>query len=113
MKVAVIGSRGLYVDDFSPYLPEDTTEIISGGAKGIDACVKRYAEEKHIPLVEILPDYTRYGRKAAPILRNQQIADRADVVVAFWDGASRGTQFTIRYCEGKRIPLTVIPLGKT
>ena len=29
MRVAVIGSRGLSVDDLGLYLPEETTEIIS------------------------------------------------------------------------------------
>lgn len=36
MKVAVIGSRGLTVPDLDKYLPPDTTEIVSGGAKGVD-----------------------------------------------------------------------------
>lgn len=40
MKVAVIGSRNLQVDHLEKYLPEDTTEIVSGGARGIDACAK-------------------------------------------------------------------------
>ena len=37
MKVAVIGSRGLCVSDLGKFLPENTTEIVSGGAKGVDA----------------------------------------------------------------------------
>ncbi len=36
MKVAVIGSRSFEVDDLGKYLPEETTEIISGGARGVD-----------------------------------------------------------------------------
>ena len=40
MKVAVIGSRNLVVQDLEKYLPEETTEIVSGGAKGIDTCAK-------------------------------------------------------------------------
>ena len=36
MKVAVIGSRGLTISNLGDYLPCDTTEIISGGAKGVD-----------------------------------------------------------------------------
>ena len=43
MKVAVIGSRGLLVDDLGKYLPDDTTEIISGSAKGVDASAREYA----------------------------------------------------------------------
>ena len=42
MKVAVIGSRGLTVNDLGKYLPPDTTEIVSGGAKGIDTCAARF-----------------------------------------------------------------------
>ena len=43
MRVAVIGSRGLLVDDLEDYLPEETTEIISGGARGVDASAKAFA----------------------------------------------------------------------
>ena len=43
MKVAVIGSRGLTISNLGDYLPCDTTEIISGGAKGVDTCARDYA----------------------------------------------------------------------
>ena len=42
MKVAVIGSRGLTISNLGDYLPRDTTEIISGGAKGVDTCARDY-----------------------------------------------------------------------
>ena len=34
MKVAVIGSRSLTVQNLEKYLPQGVTEIVSGGAKG-------------------------------------------------------------------------------
>ena len=40
MKIAVIGSRGLVINDLGKYLPANVTEIVSGGAKGIDTCAK-------------------------------------------------------------------------
>lgn len=40
MKVAVIGSRGLAVNNLEKYLPKETTEIVSGGARGIDTCAR-------------------------------------------------------------------------
>ena len=98
MKVAVIGSRGLEVDALEQYLPSGVSELISGGAKGIDACARRYAEEKGIPLTEILPQYGRYGR-GAPHRRNAEIVARAETVVAFWDGCSRGTESVIALCR--------------
>lgn len=104
MKVAVIGSRGLKVDNLGEYLPEGTTEIISGGTKGVDACAREYAIAHNIKLTEFLPEYKKYGRNA-PLLRNISIIERADVVLAFWDGKSRGTKFVIERCYdiGKRI----------
>ena len=52
MKVAVIGSRNLIVKDLSKYLPIDTEEIVSGGAKGVDLCAREYARKKNIKLTE-------------------------------------------------------------
>ena len=40
MRVAVIGSRGLTVENLGDYIPEEAVEIISGGAAGIDACAR-------------------------------------------------------------------------
>ena len=95
MKVAVVGSRVLTVNDLGKYLPEETTEIISGGAKGIDACAREYALAHGIKLTEFKPDYARYGRKIAPLKRNITIIENADIVIAFWDGKSSGTKFVI------------------
>lgn len=104
MKVAVIGSRGLVVKNLGKYLPPDTTEIVSGGARGIDACAEQYARENGIPIKVFLPEYNKYG-KGAPLKRNIQIIDYADMVLAFWDGASHGTKFVIDKCreKGKKV----------
>ena len=98
MKVAVIGSRGLIVNDLGKYLPENTTEIVSGGAKGIDTCARDYALLHDIKLTEFLPEYNKYGR-GAPLKRNLQIIEYADVVIAFWDGKSKGTKYVIDNCK--------------
>lgn len=103
MKVAIIGSRGLELRDFSPYLPPETSEIVSGGAYGIDRCARRFANSHGIKLTEFLPDYDSYGRRA-PLLRNLEIIDYADLVLAFWDGSSRGTYFVIENCKKKGKP---------
>jgi hypothetical protein len=39
----------------------------------------------------MLPEYERHGPKLAPIMRNREIAEGCSVLVAFWDGESRGT----------------------
>lgn len=106
IKVAVIGSRGLRVDDLGKYLPEDTATIISGGARGVDASAQEYALRHGLKLVEYLPEYSRYGR-AAPLKRNIAIIESADLVLAFWDGASKGTKYVIENCKKRNIPVQI------
>ena len=98
MKIAIIGSRGLHVNDLEKYLPENVTEIVSGGARGIDSDARAYAQAHGIPLKEFLPEYEKYGR-SAPLKRNLLIIEYDDVVLAFWDGQSRGTKYVIDRCR--------------
>ena len=107
MKTAVIGSRTLTIENLGDYLPAGTTEIVSGGAKGIDSCARSYALANQLKLREFLPDYQRYGR-GAPLKRNLQIIEYADCVLAFWDGKSHGTRFVIEQCKKNSIPVKVI-----
>lgn len=106
MKTAVIGSRGIDNIDIGKLLPDGVTEIVTGGARGVDACAARYAEDHNIKLTVFTPEYEKYGR-AAPIVRNRQIVDYADEVVAVWDGKSKGTLSVIKYCEKASKRVTV------
>lgn len=109
MKVAVIGSRGLMINNLENYLPPETTEIISGGAKGIDTCARNYAISHGLKLTEFLPEYDKYGR-SAPLKRNITIIEAADLVLAFWDGTSRGTKFVIDNCNKLGVVVRVFTL---
>lgn len=106
MRVAVIGSRSICVSDLGEYLPEDTTEIISGGAKGVDSSAREYAQAHDIKLTEFLPEYEKYGR-SAPLKRNITIIENADIVLAFWDGRSKGTKYVIDNCRKRNIEVKV------
>ncbi|MBE5817609.1 MAG: DUF2493 domain-containing protein [Clostridiales bacterium] len=109
MKLAVIGSRGIIVEDIERYLPDGIDEIVSGGARGADLCAKEYAVSRSIKYTEFLPDYNRYGR-AAPIKRNDEIINYADEIIAFWDGASKGTQYTVKRAQklGKKVTVIIL-----
>ena len=107
MKIAVIGSRDLTVKDLGVYLPENVTEIVSGGAKGIDSCAREYALAHGIKLTEFLPEYSRYGR-SAPLKRNIAIIENSDMVLAFWDGKSHGTKFVIDECKKRGVPVKIL-----
>ncbi len=112
MKVAVIGSRD--ADQSAArlilkHLPADVTEIVSGGARGIDALAEEVAKSLSLPVKIFLPDYETYGRQA-PLFRNRQIIDYADCVLAFWDGRSPGTKSVIGTCMDIGKPIQVITL---
>ena len=98
LKVAVKGSRSICKVDLGKYLPEGVTEIVSGGARGIDTCAKEYALANHLGFTEFLPQYERY-RRNAPLKRNLSIIDYSDLVIAFWDGISKGTKYVIDNCK--------------
>ena len=97
MKIAVVGSRDMTVEDIGKYIL-NCDEIVSGGARGVDSSAADYARRNGIKLTEFLPDYERYGR-AAPIVRNRLIVDYSDAVIAFWNGRSKGTLSVIKYAE--------------
>lgn len=111
MKLLICGSRSIKDFDLSSYVPEDTTMIISGGAKGIDTVAEEYAVSRNIPTTIIRPDYARYGKGAAPIKRNMQMVDIADAILAIWDGKSSGTKQTVEYAEKQNKSTTVITVS--
>jgi hypothetical protein len=109
MKVAVIGSR-----TFNDYelvketlTKLDITLLISGGAKGADSLGERYANENNITTLIFKPDWERHGRGAG-MIRNTDIVKNSDIVVAFWDGSSKGTLDSIRKVENLNKGLMII-----
>jgi hypothetical protein len=72
----------------------EITRITSGSARGADLLAERYAQGKGVSFFICKPDYNNFGR-SAPLVRNQQIVDAADQIVAFRDGKSRGTAHSL------------------
>ena len=110
MRVAIIGSRSVQLEeeqDVLPYLPENTTGIVSGGAEVADQIAEHIAEFLHVPLTVFRPDYARFQRRA-PLERNRDIVQHADYVIALWDGSSRGTAHAIEQCIKEYKPVRVL-----
>ena len=112
MKLAIVGSRGLNISNIGDYIPRGVDEIVSGGAKGIDLCAAEYARANGIKLTEFLPEYSRY-RLAAPLKRNEKIADYADEALVFWDGFSKGTKHTVDVFNKLKKPVVVVVIDKS
>lgn len=94
MKVAIIGSREF--NDFN-LLEKKINElninislIVSGGAKGADILGERYAKKYGIETLIFIPDWKQFGKKAG-FIRNTDIIENSDIVIAFWNGESKGT----------------------
>lgn len=95
--VAIIGSRSIKNLQIGRYIrPTSPAQIISGGANGVDSIAEYWAKSHKIDFVAFLPNYKIYGKRA-PLVRDEEMVDAADVVIAFWDGVSTGTLYTIQY----------------
>lgn len=83
------------------------TAIVSGMARGADSIGVQYARTYGWKLYEFPADWNRYG-KAAGFIRNEQMGDFADGLLAFWDGQSRGTRHMIEYMRQLKKPVQII-----
>lgn len=111
INLAIIGGR-----DFSDYqlvksvlakVKSEIVTIVSGGAIGADTLGAQYANEFGIPLLLFLPEWDKYGKRAA-FLRNTQIIDASQAVIAFWDGFSKGTAHSIELAKRNGIPVHIV-----
>ena len=101
MKLAIVGGRDYkdydkfkrVVDNFIEEYGTPS-EIVSGGASGVDTMAVLYARENGIILTEFKPDWTKYGKKAG-ILRNTDIVEGSTHVLALPTEKSVGTYDSI------------------
>ena len=115
-KVIIAGSRGfsnykLLKEKCNEYLREKRKEyniiIISGGARGADTLGEKYAQDEGFSLEKFPANWNKFG-KSAGFRRNEQMAEVADALIAFWDGKSHGTKHMIEIMENKKLLVKVI-----
>lgn len=109
MKLAIIGSRTCPPIDIDAHLKSIPDIVVSGGAVGADTYAREFARKHGLKLIEFFPDYEKYGN-AAPLERNKLIVEECDCVLAFWDGKSRGTKFTLDYAKEKNKPIKIVEI---
>lgn len=115
MKIIVAGSR-----EFEDYemlknkldkllINQKEIQIVSGGCRGADELGERYAKEKGYSIKVFKADWNKYGKKAGP-LRNRQMAEYADGLVAFYKEGSRGTKNMIEEATEKKLKIRIIKI---
>lgn len=112
MRVAIVGSRNyprpMDVVVYVRELPADTV-VVSGGAAGVDSWAVEAARYRGLETLTLLAQWSRHGR-AAGMIRNQEIVNAADRLVAFWNGESPGTADSIAKARARGIQVEVILL---
>lgn len=115
-KVIIAGSRGfsnykLLKDECDKFLRDKRKEyniiIISGGARGADFYGEKYAKDEGFSLEVFPANWNKFG-KSAGFRRNEQMAEVADALIAFWDGKSHGTKHMIEIMENKKLLVKVV-----
>jgi hypothetical protein len=119
MKVIIAGSRSIGTFSLVQRAVEqsgfDVTTVISGGcSKGVDRLGEDWALANQIPCEVMKASWHLHGAKAG-MLRNAKMADRADALIAIWDGVSKGTANMISNAKKRGLPCYVLnlPVVKT
>lgn len=112
MKVLVCGSR-TWDDRYTvawrlAQFPRDT-EIIHGAARGADEAASDAAFALGFAQTGYPANWDEHG-KAAGLIRNQEMIEREqpDLVLAFWDGKSKGTMHTVALARKRNIRVEIV-----
>lgn len=110
MKVIVAGTRTVrdpsIVCAAIGASPFKVTEIVSGGAQGVDRIGEFLATQWKVPFKQFPANWALYGNAAGP-RRNQQMAEYAEALIAVWDGQSRGTADMIARATTRGLPIFI------
>ena len=113
MKTIIAGSRTITsIDTIKKSIKIsgfEISEVVCGGANGVDLLGKQWADSMNIPVRLFPADWHSYGKSAGAI-RNAQMGEYADALIAVWDGKSRGTKNMIDVANRKGLAVFVYNL---
>ncbi|MDC7251016.1 MAG: hypothetical protein PQJ49_13970, partial [Sphaerochaetaceae bacterium] len=81
--------------------------IVCGQARGADTLGEWYGKEKGYDIRYFPANWNLHGKKAG-YLRNSEMADYADCLIAFWDGQSKGTEHMINLAKQKGLKIRIV-----
>lgn len=112
LRIIVAGSRTFHdypvvqstLDFIFKY--DKPSAILTGGAAGADKLGEIWAEKNSIPIEHHIAKWGEHGKAAGPI-RNREMASKANGLVAFWNGESRGTKNMIEEAEKRGLAVWI------
>lgn len=115
MKVIIAGSRGIHdfriVEKAILESGFSVSEVVSGAASGVDKLGEAWALIMNVPIHRFSANWALFGNRAG-LLRNEEMVNYADALIAVWDGISRGTRFTIRCARQKGLKVFVLEVRR-
>lgn len=116
MKVIIAGCR--HITDLFPVLEaiqrapfgSEITEVVCGGAIGVDGLGAAWAQDRGIPVKWFRAHWNIHGKAAGP-MRNREMAEYADGLIAVWDSKSRGTKNMIHEAKKRGLRVFVHHVG--
>ncbi|MFP4601059.1 MAG: SLOG family protein [Persicimonas sp.] len=82
-------------------------EVVTGGARGVDTIAHEAAKRKGVATKVFPANWDEHGKAAGPI-RNREMAEYADALLAVWDGESRGTSNMIAEARKRGLEVFVV-----
>lgn len=117
MRVIVAGGRDFdqydYLEQELSFLRADLASeitVVSGGARGADKLGEQYASENELRVHRFPADWDKHG-KSAGYIRNSEMADHSEALLAFWDGKSKGTKHMIDLALDKGLLVQICKYG--
>lgn len=113
MKVIIAGGRdfddyNLLVEKCNKYLSlQSDIEIVSGNANGADKLGEKYAKECNYKVKLFPADWNKFN-KSAGYIRNKEMAEYSDCLIAFWNGISKGTKHMIDLAKERKLKVRVV-----
>ncbi len=80
--------------------------FLSGGCRGADKLGERYAQQNGFKTEIYRADWELYGKRAGP-KRNMEMAEKADFIICFWNGKSKGTKSMIEFAKSMKKPIKI------
>ncbi len=116
MKTIIAGSRNVKnIDKVIEAIKASNftiTEIVSGTARGVDRLGEVYGIYHKLPIKRFPAKWDTYG-KMAGFLRNAEMAEYADALIAIWDGESKGTESMIEAARLRGLKTYVYRIDRT